>query len=154
MILLNQILHPTDFSDASTKALEYARTLASRFDSELRLVHVHQPLATAGMVSPGAMLPPHFEKQEQEQLKAALDDIDVGDAVPADRVHRNLLVGTPFMEIVRCARDHSVDLIVIGTHGRSALQQVLLGSVAEKVVRKAPCPVLTVQPDGHQFVMP
>lgn len=154
MILLNRILHPTDFSDASTKALEYARTLASRFDSELRLLHVHQPFATAAFLSPGAVLPPNFEEQERARLQTALDEVDVGDYVPAERVHRALVVGTPFVEIVRCAREQDVDLIVMGTHGRSALEHVFLGSVAEKIVRNAPCPVLTVQPDGHQFVTP
>ena len=58
------------------------------------------------------------------------------------------------MEIIDYARDQSIDLIVIGTHGRSGLMHVLLGSVAERIVRKSPCPVLTVKPDGQQFVMP
>jgi nucleotide-binding universal stress UspA family protein len=62
--------------------------------------------------------------------------------------------GTPFVEIVRYAKEHDIDLIVLGTHGRTGLKHVLLGSVAENVVRKASCPVLTVRPSGHKFVMP
>ena len=62
--------------------------------------------------------------------------------------------GTPFVEIVRHAKENDVDLIVMGTHGRTGLVHALIGSVAEKVVRKAPCPVLTVRPEGHQFIMP
>jgi nucleotide-binding universal stress UspA family protein len=62
--------------------------------------------------------------------------------------------GTPFLEIVRYAKEHEMDLIVLGTHGRSGLAHVLMGSVAERVVRKSPCPVLTVRPTEHQFVMP
>ena len=62
--------------------------------------------------------------------------------------------GTPFLEIVRYAKDREIDLIVLGTHGRGGLAHVLLGSVAERVVRKSPCPVLTVRPTEHQFVMP
>ena len=70
------------------------------------------------------------------------------------RIVRSMEDGVPFLEIVRYAKEHEIDLIVLATHGRSALAQVLLGSVAERVVRKAPCPVLTVRPEGHQFVMP
>ena len=62
--------------------------------------------------------------------------------------------GRPFLEIIRVAKERKSDLIVIGTHGWGALKQVLLGSVAEKVVRKAPCPVLTVRDPGHEFKMP
>ena len=63
-------------------------------------------------------------------------------------------VGKPFVEIIHHARDHDVDLIVIGTHGRGAVQHALLGSVAEQVVRTSPCPVLTVRHPEHEFVMP
>ena len=62
--------------------------------------------------------------------------------------------GVPFLEIIRYAKELEIDLIVLGTHGRTGLAHVLLGSVAERVVRKSPCPVLTVHPKGHQFVMP
>ena len=67
---------------------------------------------------------------------------------------RELRKGSPFLEIVRYAKDKNIDLIVLGTHGRSGLSHVLLGSVAERVVRKAPCPVLTVRHPEHEFVMP
>ncbi len=65
-----------------------------------------------------------------------------------------VISGRPFLEIIRIAKERKSDLIVIGTHGRGALKQVLLGSVAEKVVRKAPCPVLSVRDPGHKFTMP
>ena len=70
------------------------------------------------------------------------------------KVIHHVLDGHPLVEIVRYAREKSIDLIVIGTHGRTGLAHVLMGSVAENVVRKAACPVLTVRPSGHQFVMP
>ena len=70
------------------------------------------------------------------------------------KVESRVLVGVPFVEIIRYARDQSIDLIVIGTHGHSALAAMLLGTVAEKVVRKAPCPVLTVRHPQHKFEMP
>ena len=65
-----------------------------------------------------------------------------------------LVTGSPFLQVVRMARKEGVDLIVMGTHGRTGLAHVLMGSVAEKVVRKAPCPVLTVKHPEHEFVMP
>ena len=63
-------------------------------------------------------------------------------------------VGTSYVDIVRYAREHDIDLIVLGSHGRTGLMHALLGSVAERVIRKAPCPVLTVRPEGQQFAMP
>ena len=69
-------------------------------------------------------------------------------------VHPEVREGTPFAEIVRCARDKDIDLIVMGTHGHTGLAHMLLGSVTEKVVRKAPCPVLTVRHPEHEFVHP
>jgi nucleotide-binding universal stress UspA family protein len=91
-------------------------------------------------------------------LKAAAD-LDLSkvpgpDGVPESRVKRQSIVGRPFEEIVRYAKVHDVDLIVIGSHGRRGLSHLLLGSVAERVVRTAGCPVLTVRPDQHQFVNP
>jgi len=62
--------------------------------------------------------------------------------------------GSPFLQIITYVKEHDIDMIVMGTHGRSGLPHVLIGSVAERVVRKAPCPVLTIRPSEHQFVMP
>ena len=70
------------------------------------------------------------------------------------KVVHAVVEGSPKVEIVRYARQHDVDVIVLATHGRSGLAHVIIGSVAECVVRAAPCPVLTVRPEGHQFVMP
>ena len=69
-------------------------------------------------------------------------------------ITRKVLFGTPFIEIVRYARDNDIDLLVLGTHGRGAIAHMLMGSTAEKIVRKAPCPVLTVRPEAHEFVLP
>jgi nucleotide-binding universal stress UspA family protein len=83
-----------------------------------------------------------------------LDSLQVPRSDEIPHLERAIEMGIPFVEIVRHARKKNIDLIVIGTHGRTGLDHMLLGSVAEKVVRKAPCPVLTVRPEGHQFVMP
>jgi len=153
MITLNRILHPTDFSESSAQAFEYARSLASRFDSSLYLLHVSEPISAA-MLSPGAVPPPNFDEEQIFQAEQHLQKIDVGDYVPSKRVHREVVVGTPFLSIIGFAKENNTDLIILGTHGRSSLSQLLLGSTAEKVVRKSLCPVLTVRQDGQQFVMP
>ncbi len=150
MITLERILLPTDFSECSARARSYACELARRFTAEVHLLHVASPITVPGYVGP---LPEELLRAE-ENARRELDEWDDPSFEQAKAVVRSVLTGTPFVEIVRYARERNVDLIVMGTHGRSGLTQALIGSVAEKVVRKAPCPVLTVRPEGHQFVMP
>lgn len=156
MITLNKILVPTDFSDFSKPALQYGCAMAARFDAELHLLHV---------VPDPAMLIPEAAAFSVEAMQGQTDQLTVdanaalakmpGDGWENSRpVVRAVRVGTAFMEIIDYARKEDIDLIVIGTHGRSGLMHVLMGSVAERIVRKSPCPVLTVKPEGHQFLMP
>jgi nucleotide-binding universal stress UspA family protein len=151
MIKLDRILTPTDYSEYSRHAITYACELATRFESELRLLHVVLP--PAAIVTYGGPVPPASVNPEI-MAKEELDKLEVPDAGQIRQVVREVKTGTPFVEIVRYAKANDVDLIVIGTHGRTGIAHALLGSVAEKVVRKASCPVLTVRPEGHQFVMP
>lgn len=156
MIKLDKILVPTDFSDFSRPAMQYGCAIAARFGAELHLLHV---------VPDPAMLVPEAAAFSVETMQAQSETL-VRDAramlekLPPDGwddgkpVVREVRVGAAFMEIIDYARDNEIDLIVIGTHGRSGLMHILMGSVAERIVRKAPCPVLTVKPEGHQFVMP
>jgi nucleotide-binding universal stress UspA family protein len=150
MIKLERILVPTDFSDCAKQAVTYASELAKRFGAELYLLHVVQP----PVAYPYAV--PLFDEAAHPEASAAkeLEALEVADGEQIYRVERSIRTGTPFVEIVRHAKESEVDLIVIGTHGLTGLTHMLLGSVAEKVVRKASCPVLTVRPEGHQFVMP
>jgi universal stress protein A len=155
MIQLKRILLPTDFSDFSKCAARYASEFANQFGAELHVLHVLQDLV-AMVPEPGLAFPPPGDymqelQQSAEQALMQLPDPPLND--PA-KVVRAVRQGPPFVEIVRYAKEHDIDLVVIGTHGRSGLAHVLLGSVAEKIVRKSPCPVLTVRPDEHQFVMP
>jgi len=150
MITLERILVPTDFSECSETARSYAAELAKRFTSELHLLHVVAPMALPGYVGP---IPEQLLHPE-EGARQALEQWSEPAFEDAKDVVRTVITGTPFVEIVRCAREQDVDLIVMGTHGRSGVTHMLIGSVTEKVVRKAPCPVLTVRPQGHQFVMP
>lgn len=155
MIKLQRILLPTDFSEFSAAARMYACAFADQFRAELHVLHVIQDLAPL-VPEPGAALAPpvdylrELELNAHAMLERAIDpQWSVGKTIV--KVVRQ---GPPFLEIVRYAQEANIDLIVMGTHGRSALAHMLMGSVAEKVVRKAPCPVLTVRHPEHEFVAP
>jgi len=154
MIQLNRILVPTDFSEFSRPALDYACAIAARFQSELHVLHVTPDPA---MIVPeaAAFSVESMQAQAEAQTKEAqqqLADLPGGGWDNGRPIIREVRTGAAFLEILEYAKTQSIDLIVIGTHGRTGLMHVLMGSVAEKVVRKSPCPVLTVKPAGHQFV--
>lgn len=150
MITLKKILVPTDFSDHSDKAIQYGAELASKFGAELHLVHAIE--ATPIMYGEGAYFPPETEAEIEAAAVKQLEGLTV-DAEGVS-VQRKVVPGHPFVEVIRYAKENDIGLIVIGTHGRGAIAHMLLGSVAEKVVRKAPCPVLTVRDKEHEFVRP
>jgi nucleotide-binding universal stress UspA family protein len=155
VIVIKRVLHPTDFSACSRKAFEYACALAAKFNAELHLLSVLEDLGIVmGVPSIGPQPPEELLQTIREATEASLAELDCAGSAFAGKVIRTIRSGAPFREIGYYARVSEIDLIVIGTHGRSGLSHLFLGSVAEKVVRTAPCPVLTVQPEGHQFVMP
>jgi nucleotide-binding universal stress UspA family protein len=134
-----KILFATDFSPASDAALKYATALARDAGAPLLILHVEElPTPYAG----GEMLLPQPEYPNPE-IRRMLEAV-----VPADKnvkYEHHLVLGTPAEDIVRVATEQNVDLIVIGTHGRTGLKRVLMGSVAEAVMRRATCPVLTLK---------
>jgi nucleotide-binding universal stress UspA family protein len=155
MLTLKTVLVPTDFSEPSESALRYGKAMAEAFGASLHVVHVMEDLlahAWAAEVYVASMpqLRDEIEKESRQRLGALLTDTER----KAFRAETALLAGNPFLEIIRYAKAHNVDLIVMGTHGRGPIAHMLLGSVAEKVVRKSPCPVLTVREAQHEFVMP
>ena len=153
MIDLKRILIPTDFSKHSQNALSYAAAFAEKFGAELYLLHVVQDLA---LFIPDAITvtPPIVPPVEEltASVRAALDRVIQENQLQRLPVFAEVREGTPFYEIIQFAKEKDIDLIVMGTHGRGWLAHVLLGSVTEKVVRKAPCPVLTVRHPEHEFV--
>jgi universal stress protein A len=158
MIVLKRLLVPTDFSEPSTIALQYAKAFAQTFQAALHILHVieERTLAYGEMIS--GSLPPldlsdileRTERDVRDRLNHVLTEAER----ETYEVHLVTLVGSPFVEIVRYAKAKEIDLIVMGTHGRGPIAHLLMGSVAERVVRKAPCPVLTVRHPEHEFVMP
>ena len=155
-IKITTILHPTDFSELSLLALRYARELSDLFDAQLHCVHVvdesQQYWTTMGPEAapigpPMDELLAASEAQMQTFAEAHLAGLK---SEPVTKV----VIGKPFLDIIKYARETKCDLVVLATHGRSGLMHALMGSTAEKVVRKAPCPVLTVRSGEHEFVMP
>ncbi|MFQ5731537.1 MAG: universal stress protein [Planctomycetaceae bacterium] len=153
MIPIRRILVPTDFSKFSESALRYGCEFADRFDAELHVLHVVWNPLPPGPENWGRTLH-EYDDDIREAAGRDLQKLDVAPLSDRDRVLSSVRVGVPMPEIILYARAKDVDLIVIGTHGRTGLPHVLMGSVAEKVVRKAPCPVLTVRRPEHKFVMP
>lgn len=155
MIDLRRILVPTDFSKFSQNALTYATAFAEKFSSEVLLLHVVQDLALfipEAVLGTPAVTPP--VEQFIASAKTALERTVAEMKLPGIAIRPEVAEGVPFEEIIRTAREKDVDLIVMGTHGHTGLAHMLMGSVAEKVVRKAPCPVLTVRHPEHEFVHP
>lgn len=146
MVKLQSILCPTDFSEFSDRAIAYACELAEKFQAELHLLNVLQDYdavapGTGETFAPFTDWLPELRKQSQENL-AKLPGSEWDSKL---KVHRTTCVGAPIDEIVKYAKEHDIDLIVQGTHGRRGIKHMLLGSVAENIVRYSPCPVLTVR---------
>jgi nucleotide-binding universal stress UspA family protein len=148
---LRKILVPLDFSVCSKKALQYAVPLAKQFGASLALLHVVQEgypvggeFATMDYTRCGKELCDLTEKQ-----LAVLAREELSPGVPAATLVRR---GNPVQQIVDVARDLEIDLIILSTHGRTGLKHVFLGSTTENVVRGAPCPVLVVREEEHEFI--
>ena len=130
------IVVPTDFSTASDAALPHAEALAKQKSATLLILHVEEPPLAYG----GGELYYGLPEPSSERILKMLEDVKPADtAVPF--THR-LTMGDPAAEIVRIATDEQAEMIVLGTHGRTGLSRLLMGSVAEAIVRRAPCPVL------------
>jgi universal stress protein A len=147
-----RILWPTDLSPLAKAALPHALALAMESGGELIILHVLPTPAAYGY--PGiAWLPwDQVEKANRAVGERALDRLEkeIKAHHPALRLQRVLATGVAFEQILKSARQFKCDLVVLATHGRTGLKHVLLGSVAENVVRRAPCPVLAVRPRGFR----
>ena len=142
---IRRILVPVDFSEHSKDALRYAVDLGLVFDAELVLVFVVESVGYPADLGYGQAAIPAIERDLSERGKtelARLAEKFVGGKL-AVRLH--VPAGRPFVEIIRAAKDFDADMIIIATHGHTGVEHILFGSTAEKVVRKAPCPVLVVR---------
>lgn len=143
-IVIKRILVPIDFSEHSLNALQYAVRFAKQFKSEILLLHVIEPVVYPTDFSFGQIAFPNVEdelhRRGEEELERLRNEVSV--EVPAKSFIR---LGKPFLEITKVAKEHDVDLIIIASHGHTGVEHILFGSTAEKVIRKAHCPVLTVR---------
>jgi nucleotide-binding universal stress UspA family protein len=155
MIRITHVLVATDFSDSSASALDYGREFARTFGATLHVLHVvENALMWAGPEAAGI----DFVALQAELADAARQTLD---RIVTDEDRRQLRAvpavrsgSSPALEIAGYAREQDIDIIVIGTHGRGMMGHLLMGNVAEKVVRAAPCPVLTVHHPEHEFIQP
>ena len=151
MITLKNILLPTDLSESSLVANGTALELARAFDATLHLLYViEEPVFY--MPAFGGYVP--NRDQFEAFAKTALKNWISAEDAKGLNIVRHQAFGNPLLQILSYVQDNDIDLIVMGTHGRSAIKHVLIGSVSQNVVRKSPCPVLTVKPSDHTFSIP
>jgi nucleotide-binding universal stress UspA family protein len=141
MVVLKTILVPHDFSETSGAAMQYATELARMFGAQVHVLHVSDKARFEMDTEFPLGLDLSQEDAIRERLMKIMSPRDQRDLTPKFVVRS----GTPYLEIVRYAKDHAIDLIVMGTHGRGSVAHAVMGSVAERTVRFAPCPVLTVR---------
>jgi nucleotide-binding universal stress UspA family protein len=151
---IRNIICAVDFSEYSEYALRYAVHFAETFDADLKLLHVVElpflpSYSLAGV--PDLSIP---TEEIEAGARQKMDEVVAKWRAKYAKVEGQVRTGTAFVEIIGYAREVDADLIVVGTHGRTGLRHMLIGSVAEKIVRKAPCPVLSVKHPSHQFQMP
>lgn len=145
-----RVLVPIDFSETSKVALRHGINLARAFNARLTLLHVPEHPGTAAEAEYPIGLFETMQNAAHDRLGTLLTPDEIKELTP-ERVMR---LGVPADEIVRFAAEHHADLIVMGTHSREGVARIMVGSVTEKVVRRAPCPVLTVHHPDHEFIMP
>jgi nucleotide-binding universal stress UspA family protein len=140
---IHHILVPTDFSEPAREATDYALGLARAFGASVTLFHVIEDPVVYVPALGGYMPQP---KEFEDFSDVALAEWVVAEDAPGVTIHREWKHGHPVSSILEFAIEHGCDMIVMGTHGRGALSHLLIGSIAERIVRKAKCPVLTVRP--------
>lgn len=152
-LTIKKILVPIDFSDYSKGALKYAVNFAKVFNAEMYLIYVVEPVIYPPDFSMGQIAIPSVSVELDVRAKEELTKLSEQE-IPADLKKQIIIkTGKPFVEIIETAAQEDIDLIIIATHGHSGVEHILFGSTAEKVVRKAPCPVLTLREPvkGFQF---
>ncbi len=148
MLKWEKILCPVDFSEVSNGALRLAASLAQACGANLTLVHVVEPIVAPADFTFGPLTTGEVEDKLVERSLNAARDLAATLDLPKERLTCRVERGRASAEILRVAHELHADVIVMGTHGYTGMAHVLLGSTAERVIRKAPCPVLTIRPPG------
>ena len=142
---IKRVLVPIDFSDYSKNSLKYAVKLVKSFNAELFLVYVVEPVIYPPDFSMGQIAIPSIDSEVDKRANDELNSLAKTE-IPAEIKCKCIIkTGKPFLEIIETAKEENIDLIIIASHGHTGVEHILFGSTAEKVVRKAPCPVLTLR---------
>ena len=142
---IKKVLVPIDFSDYSKSALKYAVNFAKTFNADITLIYVVEPIIYPPDFSMGQIAMPSINTEWDDRAKDELQKLAKSEIAEIANVKTIIKTGKPFVEIIETAKEENIDLIIIATHGHSGVEHILFGSTAEKVVRKAPCPVLTLR---------
>lgn len=142
---IEKILVPIDFSDYSKNSLKYAINFAKQFRAELFLIYVVEPVIYPPDFSMGQIAIPTVDLEMDKRAVEELNKLAKKEMPLEVKVNTIVKTGKPFIEIIETASEEEIDLIIISTHGHTGMEHILFGSTAEKVVRKAPCPVLTLR---------
>ena len=142
---IKKILVPIDFSDYSKSSLKYATNFANKFNAGITLIYVVEPVIYPPDFSMGQIAIPSVNAEWDLKAKEELEKLGKQEIPESINVSIIIKTGKPFLEIIDTAAEENIDLIIIATHGHSGVEHILFGSTAEKVVRKAPCPVLTLR---------
>ena len=155
MLGIKAILLPTDGSECSRKAMAYALSFAKQYGARIVALHVidrrWEDQTRVAFVEVGQELTQKIQKGYGEEAERILREVVEAAGVSGVPVETRVVTGIPFEDIVRIGKEVPVDLIVMGTHGRAGMSHLLLGSVAERVIRRAPCPVLTVRQEDRSL---
>ena len=142
---IHKILVPIDFSDYSKNALNYAVDFAKLFNAELFLIYVVEPVIYPPDFSMGQVAVPTVDLEMDKRAKEELENLAKKQIPQKLKTKIIVKTGKPFLEIIETATEMDADLIIIATHGHTGVEHILFGSTAEKVVRRAPCPVFTLR---------
>lgn len=142
---ISKVLVPIDFSDYSKNALRYAINFAQCFSAKIYLVYVVEPVVYPADFSMGQVALPEIDMDLNARAKEELENLAKNELGSSGEIETIIKTGKPFIEIIDTASEIDADLIIIATHGHTGVEHILFGSTAEKVVRKAPCPVLTLR---------
>lgn len=142
---IKKILVPIDFSDYSKSSLRYSVNFAKHFQANLILIYVVEPVVYPPDFSMGQIAIPTVGLEMDKRASDELDKLAAKEIPGNVDVKKIIKTGKPFVEIIETAAEEDADLIIIATHGHTGVEHILFGSTAEKVIRKAPCPVLTLR---------
>ena len=147
---VERILFPTDFSEGSSHALPYAVDLTKHYDARLYILHVVYDITRATGVHIPHISTEEVFKELNDWAANQIDSCCIEEIRGLPNVEKRVVQGIPYEETLKFAEEEKIDMIVMGTYGRAGIQRLIFGNTAERVVRKAPCPVLTVKVPEHR----